>query len=119
MAEVTDPIPGFDPQQSVTLRAVMKETAETTLKVANDSRACPRDCESLERVDAKAEKVHRWVFGRSEEKMRGADDRLDDVEEFVSGFKRLKWLIIAAVVAGTSSTVVGLIMLVANLAAKG
>lgn len=71
---------------------------------------CRVECERMDKVET-------WAFGDAKDP--GADSRLDDVEKFVAGVNRLKWLIIAAVVAGVGSTITSLIMLAANLAARG
>lgn len=110
---------GLSDEAKFFITKTAEATADATVAKAFESRLCPRDCEALERVDKKAEQVHRWAFGRSEEKLRGTNKRLEDVEKFVAGLNRLKWLVIAAIVSGVGSTIVGLVMLAASLAAKG
>ncbi len=123
MIELPKTVAGMDEETTAGLALFISVSVQNGLEKWDEKRAdadCPRDCEDLKRVDGRVESVHRWVFGRTEEnaKLRGADVRLEDVEKFVAGVNRLKWLIITGIVTGVGSTIVGLVLLVASLGAK-
>lgn len=114
MSENEETIPGFTKDQTWVLKRMAREAAEAAVEIAFETRECPRDCARLERVEAKAEQAHRFVFGRQEEGLQGADNRLLVVEGFVKGFNRLKWLVIGAVITAACSMIVALILLYAS-----
>jgi hypothetical protein len=77
MPELTDPIPGFDPQQSVTLRALMREQADASAEravTAFVAGGCRVNCREMS-------DVHRVVFGASEDGVVGLDQRMADAEK--------------------------------------
>lgn len=71
MTGLTDPVPGFDPQQAFGLRTVAMQTVDEFERRMSEG-GCPvLSCP-----------VQRTVYGASEDGVRGLDDRMRDVEEF-------------------------------------
>jgi hypothetical protein len=115
MIELPKVLPGWSEEQTDGFRLfaevlIHNSIEEYESKVRDGG--CRVECERMDRVET-------WAFGDSTREIDGADTRLDDVEKFIAGVNRLKWLVIAAVVAGVGSIITSLVMLAASLAAKG
>lgn len=114
MIELPEVLPGWTKEQTDGFKLFAEVLIHNSIEEYEDKvrdGGCRVECERMDTVEA-------WAFGDAVKKLPGADTRLDDVEKFVAGFNRLKWLVVAAVVTGAASTVVGLVMLAASLAAK-
>ena len=94
---MTDPIPGFTPEQSWALRTVARQAAqETVAELA--TRSCPAACEDMAAVKA-------TLFGATERGIVGIDARMDTAEGTLATIRRLTWLVVGAVVVSLISLV--------------
>lgn len=106
-------IPGFSTEQSWSIemlieRAVSKGIAEGMAAFQESNCA---------HHQARTRQLETVVFGRAEQSIHGLDERMSDVESFVAGLNRLKWLVIGSLIAASASLVGTLIILLVQRAA--
>jgi hypothetical protein len=107
-------IPGFSAEQSWSMemlieRAVSKGIAEGMASFQESNCAHHQD---------RTRQLETVVFGRAEQGIHGLDERMGDVEDFVAGLNRLKWLVVGSLIAASASLIGTLVILLVQGAAQ-